>query len=72
MSQPNGYSRLQIRLHWIIFGLLVLQFVFHEWIADAWDSYLDGDTVVFHPHPKAMRQRSNCSPSRFISRFMWC
>jgi cytochrome b561 len=22
MSKPNGYSRLQIRLHWIIFGLI--------------------------------------------------
>jgi cytochrome b561 len=49
MSQPTGYSRLQIRLHWIIFGLLVLQFAFHEWIAGAWDAYLDGESVAFHP-----------------------
>lgn len=49
MSHPTGYSRLQIRLHWVIFGLLILQFVFHEWIAEAWDVVQDGGTVVFHP-----------------------
>jgi cytochrome b561 len=49
MSQPTGYSRLQIRLHWIIFGLLVVQFAFHEWIAGAWDAFLDGESVAFHP-----------------------
>jgi cytochrome b561 len=49
MSQPTGYSRLQIRLHWIIFGLLVLQFAFHEWIAGAWHAHLDGESVAFHP-----------------------
>ncbi len=49
MGHPAGYSRLQIRLHWAIFGLLVLQFVFHEWIAQAWDVYADGGVVQFHP-----------------------
>jgi len=49
MSSPTGYSRLQIRLHWVIFGLLILQFVFHEWIKEAWEVFEDGGTVVFHP-----------------------
>jgi cytochrome b561 len=35
--QPQGYSRQQIILHWVVALLVVLQFVLHEGIADAYD-----------------------------------
>lgn len=37
MAQPQGYSRLQITLHWVVAVLVVLQIVLHEGIADAYD-----------------------------------
>ena len=49
MSRPTGYSRLQIRLHWVIFGLLAVQFIFHEWISDAWRAYVRGEAAAFNP-----------------------
>ncbi len=49
MSKPNGYSRLQIRLHWIIFGLIALQYIFAETIEDAWEVFIKGGTVEFSP-----------------------
>jgi cytochrome b561 len=36
-SKPQGYSRQQIILHWVVALLVVLQFVLHEGIADAYD-----------------------------------
>ena len=36
------YSNLQIWLHWIVFILIVVQFVFHEPIAQAFDRRLEG------------------------------
>lgn len=32
---PNGYTRTQIVLHWLVFVLIVLQFVLHDGIAEA-------------------------------------
>ena len=49
MATPNGYSRRQIALHWIVFVLVVLQFVLHEGISDAWDVVEDGGSVAFSP-----------------------
>jgi len=49
MSNPIGYSRLQIRLHWIIAALIVLQFLLHESIAQAWETFLEGGVIVFKP-----------------------
>ena len=49
MSKPAGYSRLQIRLHWIVFGLVALQFIFSESMEGAWDTFTDGGTVEFSP-----------------------
>ena len=37
MAQPKGYSRVQIILHWVAAALIVLQFVLHEGISDAYD-----------------------------------
>lgn len=49
MPNPTGYSRLQIRLHWIITALIALQFVLHEPIAAAWDVYAKGGEIQFSP-----------------------
>ena len=44
-----AYSRTRIRLHWLTAGLIVLQFVFHESIAEAWDVIETGLTPAFDP-----------------------
>lgn len=49
MPSPAGYSRAQIRLHWIVAALIVLQFVLHEPIAEAWDALREGAAVSFNP-----------------------
>ncbi len=41
MSNPAGYSKLQIRLHWITVLLVALQYLLHDGIANAYDSALD-------------------------------
>lgn len=42
MASVKGYSARQIRLHWIVTVLIVLQFVLHEPIADAWEQVEEG------------------------------
>ena len=37
-TAPQGYSRAQILLHWIVALLIVPQFLFHDAISDAWDA----------------------------------
>ena len=49
MQSPNGYSALQIRLHWIVAALIVLQYLGKEPISDSWDAYLAGSTLKFNP-----------------------
>lgn len=49
MSYPTGYSRPQIALHWIVFGLIILQYVLHDGISEAWDIVEDGGSVGFDP-----------------------
>tara|TARA_R110000751_G_scaffold307890_1_gene433834 strand:+ start:37156 stop:37647 length:492 start_codon:yes stop_codon:yes gene_type:complete len=49
MSARTGFSVAQIRLHWIIAALIVIQFVFHEWMVEAWDIIEKGGTVAFSP-----------------------
>ncbi len=49
MPNPTGYSRLQIRLHWIITILIVAQFVFNESIVGAWDMFIKTGTTEFSP-----------------------
>ena len=48
MPVPKGYSARQIRLHWIVTVLIVLQFVLHEPIAEAWELIEDGQTPAFN------------------------
>ncbi|MCT4684773.1 MAG: cytochrome b/b6 domain-containing protein [Roseicyclus sp.] len=49
MAHPTGYTRTQIRLHWIVVLLIALQYILHETIAEAWESWLDGAEVGFDP-----------------------
>jgi cytochrome b561 len=49
MAKPTGYTRTQIRLHWIVVALIALQYVLHDTISDAWDAVLDGAEVGFDP-----------------------
>jgi len=46
---PKGYSRLQIALHWIVFALIVLQYVLHDAIAEAWEAFEHGREIAFNP-----------------------
>ncbi|MDM7969953.1 MAG: cytochrome b/b6 domain-containing protein [Paracoccaceae bacterium] len=46
---PTAYSRLQIRLHWLVFVLLALQYILHEPITEAFDMVEDGLTPAFSP-----------------------
>lgn len=48
MPSPKGYSARQIRLHWLVAVLIVLQFVLHEPIAEAWDGVEEGLSPAFN------------------------
>jgi len=48
MTAPKGYSARQIRLHWIVTALIVLQFLLHDPMSEAWDLIEDGQTPSFH------------------------
>jgi cytochrome b561 len=41
MPSPSGYTKMQIRLHWITVLLVALQYLLHEGISDAYDVALD-------------------------------
>ncbi|NNK78803.1 MAG: hypothetical protein HKP40_08850 [Litoreibacter sp.] len=46
MAKPSGYSRVQIQLHWAVFVLIVLQFLFHDGIDNAFDRGLDAGALT--------------------------
>ncbi len=46
---PNGYTRAQIALHWLVAALLALQFLLAENIEEAWELVEDGLQVPFSP-----------------------
>lgn len=48
-SAPSAYSPLQIRLHWLVFGVLVVQYILHEPITEAFDMVEDGLVPPFDP-----------------------
>lgn len=48
MPQPKGYSARQIRLHWLVAVLIVLQFLLHEPIAEAWEGIGEGRSPAFN------------------------
>jgi cytochrome b561 len=43
---PAGYSRLQIRLHWAVVALVILQYLFHEAVAAAFDAGMETGTMT--------------------------
>ena len=44
-KEVTGYSRTQIILHWVVAALMIIQFVFHEYMVDAWRAYRKGEVV---------------------------
>jgi cytochrome b561 len=42
--RPAGYSKLQIRLHWLVAALIAFQIIGHEWMTEAYDAIMDGKT----------------------------
>jgi len=42
MSKPQGYTAVQIGLHWLIALLILGQFLFHDGIHDAWRAVVRG------------------------------
>lgn len=49
MTNPAGYSRAQIALHWIVVLLIVQQYLLKDGIAAAWDASRAGREVPFDP-----------------------
>jgi cytochrome b561 len=49
MSAPTGFSATQIRLHWIVFIVIVLQYVLHDSISEAWHAVERGQEIAFNP-----------------------
>ncbi|MFY0692050.1 MAG: cytochrome b/b6 domain-containing protein [Paracoccaceae bacterium] len=47
MANPSGYSRMQIQLHWAVFVLIVLQFLFHDGIDNAFEAGLEAGALRF-------------------------
>lgn len=45
----NGYSRLQIVLHWVTVGLILWQFVANEAMGQAWRAFRQGAEVPAGP-----------------------
>lgn len=41
-SQPSGYTRLQIALHWVIAALILFQLLVHDGIEEAWRAQAGG------------------------------
>lgn len=37
MARPQGYTKMQVRLHWLTVALVALQFLLHEGMSDAYD-----------------------------------
>ena len=50
MKTTNGYSGLQIALHWIVAILIIAAWLTHDGAEDAYDSLRDGGTAGFVLH----------------------
>ena len=44
-TRPDGYSAMQIMLHWSVATLVVFQFFVNDGIAEAWRGFARGETV---------------------------
>lgn len=49
IPQSAAYSRLQIRLHWITLGLIIVQVLSANSIIAAWEARLEGVAAGFNP-----------------------
>uniref|UniRef100_UPI0039E47C58 cytochrome b n=1 Tax=Phaeovulum sp. TaxID=2934796 RepID=UPI0039E47C58 len=49
MTEPKGYSAAQIWLHWVVAGLIVLQFTLNGAMARAWNAFEKGEQIAFNP-----------------------
>ncbi len=49
MPSPQGYSRLQIALHWIAVLLIAQQYLLKDAIAAAWKAVQEGTEAAFDP-----------------------
>ena len=45
MTKPQGYSRLQIALHWVVAALIVMQVLLSDGIKDAYRDILRGAAI---------------------------
>ncbi|RDC70946.1 cytochrome B [Rhodovulum sp. 12E13] len=45
-APPAGYSRLQIRLHWAVVALVVLQYALHDGVASAFDRGMEAGALT--------------------------
>jgi cytochrome b561 len=45
-AAPAGYSRLQIRLHWAVVVLVVLQYALHDGVASAFDRGMEAGALT--------------------------
>ncbi|PQO24394.1 cytochrome B [Rhodobacteraceae bacterium WD3A24] len=50
---PKGYSRAQIGLHWIVFLLVAVQFLFNGAIVEAWADFVETAESAFDPFAAA-------------------
>ena len=48
-TAPSGYSGTQIALHWIVFLVVVAQYVLHDAISEAWRAVQRGEEFGFDP-----------------------
>lgn len=49
MSPVTGYTRRQIAAHWIVAALILMQYLFKDGIAAAWDRWREGMASEFSP-----------------------
>jgi cytochrome b561 len=49
MPTPDGYTRAQIRLHWVVVVLVALQYLLHEGISEAFDQGLRAGQMTLSP-----------------------
>jgi len=49
MSKPIGFSRIQIRLHWVVALLVGFQLVFGDGMSDAWKVFVKGGSLTYSP-----------------------
>lgn len=48
MPAVTGYTRRQIALHWIVAALILMQYLFKDGIASAWEGWRSGAAATFN------------------------